>query len=82
MRRMLFIVSPDRPDIYEGLCKTMDREANVEVIYERRQAPPRKRPGPVPGPERRRTADRRDAERQRIDADVRAFGWAVIRIEA
>ena len=82
MRRMLFIVSPDRPDIYDGLRKTMDRESNVEVIYERRQGPRRKRPGPVPGSERRRTADRRDTEGQRIGADVRAFGWAVVRIEA
>jgi len=82
MRRMVFIVSPDRPDLYDGLRKTMDREPNVEVIYERRQSPPRKRPGPVPGPERRRTPDRRDSERGRIGADVQAFGWAVVRIEA
>lgn len=81
MRRILFIVSPDRPDIFDGLRKTMDREADVEVMYERRQGPRRRRPGPVPGPERRRRPDRRDPERERIAADVRAFGWAVVRIE-
>ena len=80
MRRILFIVSPDRPDIYDGLRKVMQGDPNVEVIFERREGPRRRRPGPAPGPERRRT-ERRDSEREQIAADVRLHGWSVIRIE-
>ena len=75
-RRLVFIVSPERMDLYEKLRQALIREPDVDLILERRGAD--RRVGDSPIDEERRGRQRR--KRQAIDAEVRECGWAVVKI--
>jgi hypothetical protein len=69
-RGLLFIVSPNRPDLFEALNAALLRERGVEVIYDRRFGlPARARP----------RGDRR--RRKKIDDEIAEYGWAIVTIE-
>jgi hypothetical protein len=71
-RRLLFIVSPGRMDLYDALRKTLLNEADCEVIIDRRAD---ERPGAPGGKDRRHRR-----ERIPIDSEIRECGWAVVKI--
>jgi len=70
-RRLVFIVSPARMDLYEKLRAALIREPDVDLILDRRQADS--------AIERERRGGQR-RERKAIDAEVRECGWAVLRL--
>jgi hypothetical protein len=73
--RQLLIVSRSQQERYAYLRYVFDGETG-EVILDRRVRDRRSRQEPVPA-ERRR-----DERRQRdVTADLRAFGWALVRYE-
>ena len=77
MRREVFVVARDRPDIYRYLSQTFADAKNVEVIWDRRTH------------ERRRTAEggdreRRQRERRRrlaADDEIRRIGYVFLTVE-
>jgi len=76
MRREVFVVARDRPDLYRYLSQTFADAKNVEVIWDRRTD------------ERRRTAEggareRRQHERRRLAADdeIRRIGYVFLSVE-
>jgi hypothetical protein len=75
-RRLVFIVSPTRMDIYEKLRAALIREPDVDLILDRRQADRRQADSAI---ERERRGSQR-RERMAIDAEVREYGWAVVRL--
>ena len=74
-RRLVFIVSPKRMDLYEKLREALIREPDVDLILDRRIAARRVAESPIER-ERRGGQRREDA----IEAEVRAWGWAVVRL--
>ena len=86
MARKLFIVARGNVATYESLQRTVGREPDVEVLYDRRPAPPRTRLGRLRAglgrllSRRRGTAEERRT-RQMIDEEIRRTGWAVVRRE-
>ena len=80
-RRLLFIVSRERMDLYDALRKALFNELDCEVILDRREGERREgeRRGPAaPGGKDRRSRHRR--ERIPIDGEIRECGWAVVKI--
>lgn len=76
MDRVVFIIRPDRLDLFDALARAFAGEVRVEVILERRVGPRRK--GDVGHPAERRRWDRR--RRPRVNRDIRERGWSVVRI--
>ncbi|HEY7518741.1 MAG TPA: hypothetical protein VIE36_10665 [Methylomirabilota bacterium] len=74
-RRLAFIVSPKRMDLYEKLREALIREPDVDLILDRRMADRRVADSPIE--RERRGGERRLAE---VDAEVREYGWAVLRL--
>lgn len=78
-RRLLFIVSRERMDLYEALRKALSNEADCEVVMDRRAGERRERRAPgAPAGKERRARHRR--ERIPVDNEVRECGWAVVKI--
>jgi len=90
MTRKLFIVARGNTAVYRQLQLTVGREADVEIIYDRR--PVRRKPGRLGrlvAPLKRLVAggdkailERLDRRQQaKIDEELSKKGWVVIRIE-
>ncbi len=79
-RRLVFIVSRERMDLYDGLRKLLDKEPGCEVIIDRREGERRGGEGApkAPGGKDRRESHRR--ERLPVDSEIRECGWAVVKI--
>jgi len=75
-RRLVFIVSPKRMDLYEKLREALIREPDVDLILDRRVVD--RRTGASAIERERRGGQRRAAKA--ADADVREWGWAVLRL--
>ena len=75
-RRLVFIISRERLDLYEQLRRALIREPDVDLILDRREAD--RRLGNSVIDQERRGRQRR--ERLAADAEVTAFGWTVVRI--
>jgi len=75
-RRLVFIVSPKRMDLYEKLREALIREPDVDLILDRRVAD--RRTGGSRIDRERRGGQRRAAKA--AEADVREWGWAVLRL--
>ena len=73
-RRLLFIVSRERMDLYDALRNVLANEPGCEVIIDRREG----EHGSGPGDKDRRARHRR--ERVPVDSEVRECGWAVVKI--
>jgi hypothetical protein len=67
--RVLFIVSRNEPKLHAYLKAQFTDLPSVDVVLDRRQneLAPSVRP------------DERDRRRHAVDADVRRFGWAVVK---
>jgi hypothetical protein len=78
MRRELFIVARDRPDLYRYLSQTFADAENVEVVWDRRQGERRQNSQGSAPPDRRRR-DRRT--RQQVDEELRTVGYAFLTVE-
>ena len=74
-RRLVFIVSPKRMELYDKLREALIREPDVDLILDRRVADRRVAQSPIE--RERRGGERREAA---IDAEVREWGWAVVRL--
>jgi hypothetical protein len=74
--RQLLIVSRSEPERYAYLQYVFDRD-NGEVILDRRRENRRGRQEPVSA--ERRHGDRRQRD---VSADLRVFGWALLRYDA
>lgn len=77
-RRLVFIVSRERMDLYEKLRQALIREPDVDLILDRRASD--RRVGDSAFDRERRGRKRR--ERLAVDAEVRECGWAVVKIPA
>jgi hypothetical protein len=77
-RRLVFIVSRDRMDLYDRLRQALIREPDVDLILDRRADD--RRLGGAAIDEDRRGLQRR--ERAALDAEVRECGWAVVSLPA
>lgn len=75
-RRLVFIVSSKRMDLYERLREALIREPDVDLILDRRVADRRFADSAI---ERERRGGQRRAARA-ADAEVREWGWAVLRL--
>ncbi len=91
MPRKMFIVARENAAAYRQLLLTVGREPGVEIIYDRRPAPPA-RPGRMQrlvhrlkrvfgrdGASATEAPGRR--KRPHVDHDLRAKGWAVVRVD-
>ena len=77
MRREVFVVARDRPDLYRYLSQTFADAKNVEVIWDRRTA---ERRGTAEGGAR----ERRQRERRRrlaADDEIRRVGYVFLTVE-
>jgi hypothetical protein len=77
-RRLVFIVSRDRMDLYDRLRQALIREPDVDLILDRR-ADDRRLGGSAIDEERRGLQRRK---RGALDAEVRECGWAVVSLPA
>jgi len=80
VRRLLFIVSPQRMDLYEALRTALWSEMDCEIIVDRRKGERRQAPS---GGTPRGSPDRRGAQRRQrtlVDREIRECGWAVVNI--
>lgn len=75
-RRLVFIVSPKRMDLYDKLREALIREPDVDLILDRRVDERRVAESAI---ERERRGGQRRVEKV-VDADVREWGWAVVRL--
>ena len=75
-RRMLFIVSPAKRDLFDALTGAFASERGVDVIVDRRTFD--RRHGDDPHGTERRRAGRR--QRPIEDAEIREYGWTVVRL--
>ena len=76
LRRHLFVVARDHPQVFEYLKRAFAGSETLQVVLDRR-AGDRRRQRLARLPERRR-ADRR---RQDLDGQLRALGWAVVLLD-
>lgn len=76
--RYLVLVASDRADLFKYLRQKFATEVGIEVCYERRVGERRRRTAAQPGDRRR--GDRRT--RPSIDAELRRFGFAIVRRES
>ena len=79
-RRLLFIVSRERADLYDAFRKALWNELDCEVILDRREGERREgeRRAVARGGQDRRGSQRR--ERMLVDREIRECGWAVVNI--
>jgi hypothetical protein len=79
-RRLLFVVSRDRKDLYDALRTALWNEMDCEIILDRREGERRQgeRRAVARGGRDRRGADRR--QRAQIDRELRECGWAVVNV--
>jgi len=80
-RRLLFIVSRERMDLYDALRQVLSEEADCEVILHRRAGERRngeRLGGSAPDGKDRRARHRR--ERIPVDREIRECGWAVVKV--
>jgi hypothetical protein len=77
MRREVFVVARDRPDLYRYLSQTFADAKNVEVIWDRRTEE-RRRAADAP-PRNRRQTDRRT--RRTADDEIRRVGYVFLAVE-
>ena len=77
MRREVFVVARDRPDLYRYLSQTFADARNVEVIWDRR-IEERRRAEDTP-PRDRRQRDRRT--RHPADEEIRRVGYVFLIVE-
>jgi hypothetical protein len=77
MRREVFVVAKDRPDLYRYLSQTFADAKNVEVIWDRRTED-RRRTTDAP-PRNRRQSDRRT--RPTADDEMRRVGYVFLTVE-
>ena len=75
-RRLVFIVSHTRLDLYEKLRQALIREPDVDLILDRRSADRRLADSPI---ERERRGRQR-RQRLAVDAEVRTCGWTVVKL--
>ena len=75
-RRLVFIVSPTRLDLYDKLRDALIREPDVDLILDRRAGDRRITDSPIE--RERRGGQRRVANA--INAELRDCGWAVLRL--
>ena len=79
-RRLLFIVSRDRMDLYEALRTALWNEMDCEIILDRREGERRQDDRIAVA---RDAPDRRGAQRRQrtpVDREIRECGWAVVNI--
>jgi hypothetical protein len=80
-RRLIFIVSRQRIDLYDALRKALSGEPDCEVIIDRRAGERRtaeRRGNTTAAAKDRRARQRR--ERIPVDSEIRECGWAVVKI--
>jgi len=77
MRREVFVVARDRPDLYRYLSQTFADAKNVEVIWDRRTGE-RRRAEDAPTRDRRQR-DRRT--RRAADDEIRRLGYVFLTVE-
>jgi hypothetical protein len=77
MRREVFVVARDRPDLYRYLSQTFADAKNVEVIWDRRTEE-RRRTADA-SPRNRRHSDRRT--RRTADDEMRRVGYVFLTVE-
>jgi hypothetical protein len=76
MDRIIFVVRQDRAELYGLLQKAFAHDQQVEVILERRRLVTRRRAQRPSLPERRQFNRRF----RRVEGEVAARGWTVVRI--
>ena len=75
-RRLVFIVSRERMDLYEKLRQALIREPDVDLVLDRRESDRRLAQSPI-------ERDRRGRQRREwlaADVEVRECGWTVLKI--
>jgi len=77
MRREVFVVARDRPDLYRYLSQTFADANNVEVIWDRRTEERRRTEDASPRDRRQR--DRRT--RRAADDEIRRVGYVFLTVE-
>ncbi|MBI4608093.1 MAG: hypothetical protein HY726_03695 [Candidatus Rokubacteria bacterium] len=77
MARILFVVTRNRPDLFDRLTEWFSEVTDAQVIFDRRQGQ-RRNPAQAHEPERRR-GDRR--RRLGIEAELRSHGFVLVRGE-
>ena len=82
IRRLLFIVRADRPQLYESLRRTFRDDDTVEVVQDRRHGDQRgaRRGERATAARERRTTERRKSPE--LDRQLRARGYAVVGVTA
>ena len=82
IRRLLFIVRGDRPELYESLQRTFHDDDTVEVVKDRRRADRRggRRGAAASGSREHRTTERR--QHPELDRQLRTRGYAVVGVTA
>ena len=80
VRRLLFIVSRDRKDLYDALRTALWNEMDCEIVLDRREGERRQgeRRAVARGGRDRRGPQRR--QREEVDREIRECGWAVVNI--
>jgi hypothetical protein len=81
-RRLLFIVSRERSDLYDALRNALWNELDCEIILDRREGERRQgeRRAVARGGQDRRANQRQRRERMMVDREIRECGWAVVNI--
>ena len=80
-RRLIFIVSRERMDLYDALSQALSGESDCEVVIDRRGGERRtgeRRGSAAPAGKDRRARHRR--EHIPVDSEVRECGWTVVKI--
>jgi hypothetical protein len=75
-RRLVFVISRDRMDLYDKLREALIREPDVDIILDRRAG--ERRVAQSAAEQERRGRQRR--QRIALDAEVQACGWAVVKL--
>lgn len=77
---VMYIVSRGAPEQFQFVERHFADEPDIKVLYDRRQTDRRgAQIAPPAGPRERRQLDRRHTD---IDGDLRAVGWALVRLGA
>src|SRR5882762_3007848 len=82
IRRLLFIVRADRPELYESLRRTFRGDDTVEVVRDRRLADRRgaRRAAGASAAREHRTIERRKSSE--LDRQLRSRGYAIVGVTA
>jgi CheY-like chemotaxis protein len=70
---LLFVVSPQRPNLYDAIRRAFGEIERVEIVFDRRAGRPRHDNGAAP-----HTDDAADRRRRSIDDDLTVLGWALV----